>query len=397
MDRYNAFCIQVFNSSFHFCRWFFEKTDKHLAERMLLQEPNQCGSFLVRESETVPGDFSLSIRYKSAVRHYRIKHDSEFECGSFFISTRRTFNSIVALVAYYKRPMNGLCIGLKNPCFPTEKPLLGTQVVRRKAMDHKQIDLAKKLGANQLSEVWEGIWNGTAKVAVKVIKPEVSVCFDPDFMQNMEKICHQNIVQLYGIVKEEPVYIITELMKHGSLLEYLHGDGRSKKLPNLIDMAAQVAAGMAYLEELGCVHRNLAARNVLVGNNDVCKVADFGLSEIINDYIVYPNKWTAPEVTEYDRFTKHSDAWSFGIVLYEIITYGRFPYPGMTTAEALEQISQGYRMPRPSGCPHQLYEIMLDCWREEPYTRPSFETLQWQLEEFFVAEDGGYKEPDLGM
>ena len=99
----------------------------------------------------------------------------------------------------------------------------------------------------------------------------------------------------------------------------------------------------------------------------------------------------------YNRFTIKSDVWSFGIVLYEIITYGRFPYPGMTNAQVLEQLQQGYRMPRPMGCPDKLYDIMIDCWREEPANRPTFETLQWQLEEFFTAEDGGYRDPEQSI
>ena len=126
-------------------------------------------------------------------------------------------------------------------------------------------------------------------------------------------------------------------------------------------------------------------------------MADFGLTEIIKNYVQYPNKWTAPDVTAYDKFSTRSDVWSFGIVLYEMITYGCMPYPGMTNTQTLEQVTQGYRMPRPHGCPDQLYDIMLDCWRMEPCNRPTFETLQWQLENFFAAEDDGYKVAFLDM
>ena len=88
--------------------------------------------------------------------------------------------------------------------------------------------------------------------------------------------------------------------------------------------------------------------------------------------------------------------WSFGILQYEIVTYGRFPYPGMSNAQVLEAIQQDYRMPCPMGCPDQLYEIMRECWREDPESRPTFETLQWRLEEFFTEADGqtGYRDPD---
>ena len=111
----------------------------------------------------------------------------------------------------------------------------------------------------------------------------------------------------------------------------------------------------------------------------------------------FPIKWTAPEAALYSRFTIKSDVWSFGILLYEIVTYGRFPYPGMSNAQVLENLQQDYRMPCPMGCPDQLYEIMRECWREDPESRPTFETLQWRLEEFFTESDNrvdGYRDPD---
>ena len=190
-------------------------------------------------------------------------------------------------------------------------------------------------------------------------------------------------------------------MKHNSLLEYLRGDGRSLRLPQLIDMASQVAAGMAHLEERNIVHRDLTARNILVGENLICKVANFEMAREIDEDIyeaytgqTFAVKWTA---AMYNRFTIKSDVWSFGIVLYEIITYGRFPYPSMTNAQVLEKLQQGYRMPRPMGCPDKLYGIMLDCWRELPASRSTFEFLHWQLEEFFTTEDGDYCVPEQSV
>ena len=249
----------------------------------------------------------------------------------------------------------------------------------------------------QFGEVWEGLWNNTTSVAVKTMKP--GTVSASEFLQEaklMKRLLHPNLVQLYAVcTMEEPIYIVNELMKHGSLLDYLRGDGRSLKLPQLIDMSAQVASGMAYLEEQNYIHRDLAARNILVGENLICKITDFGLVRVIDEDIYeahtgakFPIKWTAPEATLYNRFTIKSDVWSFGIVLYEIITYGRFPYPGMTNAQVLEALQQGYRMPCPMGCPDKLHNIMLDCWREDPDCRSTFETLQWQLEEFFTDNTG---------
>ena len=373
------------------------------AEKQLMMPFNQVGAYLIRDSETTPGDFSLSIRDREKVRHYRIRR---LDNGGFFVTRRATFESILQLVEYYQTTADGLCTTLSYPCRATEKPQtagLSRQANEEWEIDRHQIRLNKKLGAGQFGEVWEGMWNGTTQVAVKTLKPgTMSVA---EFLQEaalMKKLRHPKLIQLYAVcTKEEPIYIITELMKNGSLLDYLRGDGRVLKMPQLIDMSAQVAAGMAFLENANYIHRDLAARNILVGDNRVCKVADFGLARVIDEDIYeahtgakFPIKWTAPEAAMYSRFTIKSDVWSFGILLYEIITYGRFPYPGMTNAEVLEKIQTGYRMSCPPNSPKNLHDIMLECWRDDPNSRPTFETLQWQLEEFFTSEDGGYREPE---
>ena len=368
-----------------------------------MQPFNSVGSYLVRDSETTPGDYSLSIRDTERVRHYRIK---KLEDGSFFVTRRVTFETLQDLVAYYSQQADGLCTTLKQPCLLPEKPQtagLSRQANEEWDIDRREIRLVRRLGAGQFAEVWEGLWNNTTFVAVKTLKP--GTVSPQEFLQEaslMKKLRHSKLIQLYAVcTKEEPIYIITELMKHGSLLEYLRGEGRSLKLPQLIDVCTQVASGMAYLEQQNYIHGDLAARNVLVGDHMICKVADFGLARVIDEDIreahtgaKFPIKWTAPEAAMYSKFTIKSDVWSFGIVIYEVVTYGRFPYPGFTNAQVLEALQQGYRMPRPMGCPDKLYDIMLDCWREEPDYRPTFENLQWRLEEFFSSEDGGYREPE---
>ena len=304
------------------------------------------------------------------------------------MTKRATFETIQDLVTYYKSQSDGLCVNLMDPCLLSEKPQtagLSRQANEEWEIDRRQIKLSKKLGAGQFGEVWEGMWNGTTNVAVKTLKPG-TMCA-AEFLQEaalMKRLRHPKLIQLYAVcTQEEPIYIVTELMKLGSLQDYLREEGRSLKLPQLIDMCSQIAGGMAYLESQNYIHRDLTARNILVTGDLTCKVDLLRLARVINKADISCVKWAAPETAKYSCFTIKSDVWSFGIVLYEVITYGRFPYPGMTNDQVLEALQQGYRMPHPMGCPETLHMIMLDCWREDPDSRPTFETLKWQLEDFF--------------
>ncbi|XP_069731229.1 tyrosine-protein kinase Fgr isoform X2 [Phaenicophaeus curvirostris] len=384
--------------------WYFGKIGRKDAERQLLCHGNCRGTFLIRESETTKGAYSLSIRdWDEAkgdhVKHYKIR---KLDNGGYYITTRAQFDTVQQLVQHYIEYNDGLCHLLTRVC-PAMKPqTLGLakdawEIVR------ESIRLDKKLGMGCFGDVWMGTWNGTTKVAVKTLKPGT---MSPEAFleeaQIMKRLRHDKLVQLYAVVSEEPIYIVTEFMSQGSLLDFLKdGDGRYLKLPQLVDMAAQIAAGMAYIERMNYIHRDLRAANILVGDNLVCKIADFGLARLIedNEYTArqgakFPIKWTAPEAALFGKFTIKSDVWSFGILLTELVTKGRVPYPGMNNREVLEQVERGYRMQCPGNCPPSLHEVMVQCWKREPEERPTFEYLQSFLEDYFTATEPQYQPGD---
>ncbi|CAO2628005.1 Tyrosine-protein kinase FRK [Lemmus lemmus] len=385
--------------------WFFGAIKRADAERQLQYSENQTGAFLIRESESQKGDFSLSgrriaLRHEGIVKHYRIRRLDE---GGFFLTRRKTFSTLNEFVSYYTTTSDGLCVKLKQIQVPTPFDL-SYKTVDHWEIDRNSIQLLKRLGSGQFGEVWEGLWNNTTPVAVKTLKPG---SMDPnDFLreaQIMKSLRHPKLIQLYAVCTlEDPIYIITELMRNGSLQEYLQNDGGSKiGLAQQVDMAAQVASGMAYLESQNYIHRDLAARNVLVGEHNIYKVADFGLARVDNEDIYesqheikLPVKWTAPEAIRTNKFSIKSDVWSFGILLYEIITYGKIPYSGMTGAQVIQMLSQNYRLPQPPNCPQQFYNIMLQCWDTEPQQRPKFETLRRQLEDY-IEIDCSYSDTNI--
>ncbi|KAM6399513.1 tyrosine-protein kinase Lck [Rhynochetos jubatus] len=381
--------------------WFFKTITRKDAERQLLASGNTHGSFLIRESETSKGSYSLSVRdfdqnQGEMVKHYKIRN---MDNGGYYISPRVTFSSLHELVEYYTRSSDGLCTHLGKPC-RTQKPQKPWWQDEWE-VPRESLKLVEKLGAGQFGEVWMGFYNGHTKVAIKNLKqgsmsPSAFLA-EANLMKNLQ---HPRLVRLYAVVTKEPIYIITEYMEKGSLVDFLKTpEGIKLSVNKLLDMAAQIAEGMAFIEAKNYIHRDLRAANILVSDTLGCKIADFGLARLIedNEYTAregakFPIKWTAPEAINYGTFTIKSDVWSFGILLTEIVTYGRIPYPGMTNPEVIQNLERGYRMPQPDNCPRELYELMMQCWKERPEDRPTFEYMKSVLEDFFTATEGQYQQ-----
>uniref|UniRef100_A0A674PE11 Tyrosine-protein kinase n=1 Tax=Takifugu rubripes TaxID=31033 RepID=A0A674PE11_TAKRU len=365
--------------------WFFKNISRNEANRRLLAPGNTQGSFLIRESETTPGSYSLSIRDLDSnvgdeVKHYRIRN---MDNGGFYITAKISFNALKELVQHYSRDSDGLCTKLVKPCQSKapQKPWWQDEW----EIPRESLKLERKLGAGQFGEVWMGIHNNERRVAIKCLK--IGTMSVEAFLAEanmMKSLQHMHLVRLFAVVTQEPIFIVTEYMENGSLVDYLKTtEGSSLSINTLIDMASQVADGMAFIEARNYIHRDLRAANILVSHELICKIADFGLARLIenNEYTAregakFPIKWTAPEAINYGTFSIKSDVWSFGILLTEIVTYGRIPYPGMSNPEVIHQLEQNYRMPKPENCPDGLYNFMLLCWREKPEDRPTFDYLR---------------------
>ncbi|KAK1173791.1 tyrosine-protein kinase Lyn-like [Acipenser oxyrinchus oxyrinchus] len=382
--------------------WFFKDITRKDAERQLLAPRNKPGAFLIRESETSKGSYSLSIRDSDqkgvdVIKHYKIR---SLDNGGYYISPKITFPDIPQMLKHYQKQSDGLCRCLDKPCSKPKAQMPWDKDAWE--ISKESIKMLKKLGAGQFGEVWLAYYNNSTKVAVKTLKPgTMSAQAFLEEANLMKALQHDRLVRLYAVVtKVEPIYIITEFMANGSLLDFLKSEeGNKLLLPKLIDFSAQIAEGMAYIEKKNYIHRDLRAANVLVSESLLCKIADFGLARIIEDdqYTAregakFPIKWTAPEAINYGSFTIKSDMWSFGILLYEIVTYGKNPYPGMSNADVMNSVQRGYRMPCPDKCPQELYDIMTSCWKSKPEDRPTFDYLQSVLDDFYTATEGQYQQ-----
>uniref|UniRef100_A0A8C1K6A2 receptor protein-tyrosine kinase n=1 Tax=Cyprinus carpio TaxID=7962 RepID=A0A8C1K6A2_CYPCA len=308
-----------------------------------------------------------------------------------------------------------------NPMYQRLPLLLNSKLLSLE-YPHNNIEYVRDIGEGAFGRVFQARAPGLlpmepfTMVAVKMLKEEASADMQNDFQREaalMAEFDHPNIVRLLGVCAVgKPMCLMFEFMAYGDLNEFLRRRSPTQQ-PSLsrhtltssslllepehypplscleqLSISKQVAAGMTYLSERKFVHRDLATRNCLVAENFVVKIADFGLSRNIyaadyykageNDAI--PIRWMPPESIFYNRYTSESDVWAYGVVLWEIFSYGMQPYYGMAHEEVIYYVRDGNVLACPENCPQELYNLMRLCWSTHPTDRPSFASIHRILE-----------------
>uniref|UniRef100_A0A5S6QVB4 receptor protein-tyrosine kinase n=1 Tax=Trichuris muris TaxID=70415 RepID=A0A5S6QVB4_TRIMR len=393
------------------------------------------------------------------VVHERIMHESQAPHVAFFVvpTLLVVLTALCsAFVIYrcrsaYKKSISELAADSLH-CSPEENPY----VVQPRRFDHWEISRSKldifldqKLGSGAFGAVYKGKMNGRlvsnklsnsvfaanwtktedCEIAVKMLPEYADETAKSDFCKEINLMkqlgYHEKLVNMLAcITADEPLCLIVEYCSDGDLLHYLrdrrkymvkleqlgidisntenHADMDFDKLlclKDLVSFAWQICVGLEYLSQKGYVHRDVAARNVLVDRDKRMKIGDFGLCRYVYSDMVYmgkggrlPVKWMALEAIKNCEFTSKSDVWSFGVLLFEIITLGGSPYPGVQPMDMEKLLEDGHRMEQPVNCPNDMYSIMLHCWQNDPSKRPDFTDIRERLRDMLekITEDYGY-------
>uniref|UniRef100_A0A3Q4H572 Tyrosine-protein kinase n=1 Tax=Neolamprologus brichardi TaxID=32507 RepID=A0A3Q4H572_NEOBR len=347
------------------CPWYYGNINRGKAETLLLASQNKDGAFLVRISESHSDDSSLCVtaRSEGKVFHFRVQRSS---IGAYFISDKISFSTLGELIAYYQKNSRSLGVLLEEPC------------AQQVGLKQTSFSLCRRYFLTRLplfSSVCFRLF-----ISVLLSDSELNHKEFHREVQILKRLRHRHLISLFAVCTATmPYYIITELMEKGSLLKFL----RSK--PQLCSVCCFMVTASAsrrhFRDGFDISDRDFTYLTSILYSRD-----PFYISE---DKKI-PYKWSAPEAISHGKFSIKSDVWSFGILLYEIITSGGVPYPGYNQ-EVYQQVTLGYRMPKPPNCPDFLYEIMKRCWSNEPADRPDFRVLRVKLEANHLQITAGRK------
>nr|CDS18101.1 tyrosine protein kinase Blk [Echinococcus granulosus] len=377
--------------------WF--DIDRISAERKLLMPGVQPGTYILRPCGSADNPYSLSVRANGVkIKHFRVYFDEKAK--SFYLCSSIQFPSLEEMIRYYHSESIDGEVGLIEARPRRVLPPLSFEDC---FIHYDDLKLEKELGRGNFGVVYLGHILSMEVAVKKSLISENDQAFRAE-AEVMHKLSHQRILRFLGFCCDTPdkrVLIITEFMANGALLDYLRTpEGHRLEYRQLISIIDQIVKGMVYLEKVGVVHRDLRAANVLVDEDGSVKIADFGLTKILDfnqtlkkDTI--PVRWTALEAMRrgYQPNTK-ADVWSFGVVMFEVLTYGKVPFEEYDNPQLLRFLLEGGRLssPRSYGfeCDEAVYAIMRSCWDENPERRPSFMEISHEIEQFIKAKEGSY-------
>ncbi|GMY11148.1 serine/threonine-protein kinase STY17 [Fagus crenata] len=270
---------------------------------------------------------------------------------------------------------------LENFSNCVEIPTDGTDVWE---IDTRQLEIGNKVGSGSFGDLYKGTYF-SQEVAIKILKPErVNTEMLREFSQEvyiLRKVRHKNVVQFIGACTQPPnLCIVTEFMSRGSVYDFLHKQRGAFKLPSLLKVSIDVSKGMNYLHQNNIIHRDLKTANLLMDENEVVKVADFGVARVQTQSGVMTAetgtyRWMAPEVIEHKAYDHKADVFSFGIVLWELLT-GELPYSHLTPLQAAVGVVQkGIRPTIPKNTYPRLTELLERCWQQDAAQRPDFSEI----------------------
>lgn len=401
--------------------------ERDVAEECLRHRDLDNGHFILRESSSVKGQFTLSVRLMDVVKHYRV---NVVKSGQYTLrGSDLTFRTLTALLHNYSSPATNdiLPTALRGPCpknivdgvlAQQKVRLCGKCSLRGKPNDEfclhcgaaypvavaklllpsaprinswelqrDRVELHGMLGTGNFGEVRQGLLGGKHAVAVKTSKADkMSTKTFLEEAENMKFLQHPNLCKLHGVCTlSDPVLIVLEHVGGGCLMDWLHSRrGRGMAITLQCKFLADVAAGMAYMQDRHWVHCDLAARNILVSaSGTTLKICDFGHVTRcgLDDAPVtvtqqLPVRWSAPEFFRSRCCNPAVDVWSFGVVIFEVLTRAAEPYADIVENKVvIAKLEAGWRMPRMKPVHAPFYAMMLDCWNAVPADRPRFTHL----------------------
>lgn len=346
----------------------------------LLKSP---GDFLVRKVHLDDEEqYAISVRvHETSVMNFLIKRSRS---KRLYYVYGYAFKTIPDLIAYHTRnrlPLNGDDICIKKGVEKSEWQLF-----------HEQVEITKKIGEGAFGEVWQGtlslgVFRGRVPVAVKMLHSSViSTDERIRFLREanlMLKLNHVNVIKFYGVATtREPIMIVMELASGGSLLARVQDAQNPPTESDKVKYCSDVANGLAYLESMCVIHRDVAARNCLLGENETVKLSDFGLSLLGIAYREkhmknVPIRWLAPETLKSGRYSTKSDVWSFGVTMWEVFSNGAHPYGDIEDNKEVRRqvLAQKLKLADPPGMPSEVLSMMHSCLQFDPEQRPPFHEL----------------------